>query len=199
MIVALLKKQQHKEKMQQVDAFPVTAAQGIDGQVLCSPFRQVLILEQKTLFDFDVQPGDLRENIIIDDHIDLYNLPSGTVIQIGDVKIRLTFLCEPCKVIADKVNLKHIHGKRGMLGCFLNDGVIQKHDKVFITDKKLEFIPEKASERIAWFLDKRNEPIMARDLMWQVGLPQSYCRALPAIIAKNPAIDGRKILFANQI
>jgi MOSC domain-containing protein YiiM len=199
MIVALLKKQQHKEKMQQVDAFPVTAAQGIDGQVLCSPFRQVLILQHSTLYDFNLQPGDLRENIIIDDDIDLYNLPSGTVIQIGDVKIRLTFLCEPCKMIADKVNLKDIRDQRGMLGCFLNDGLIQKQDKVFVTDEKFEPIPEKASERIIWFLNKHHEPIMARDLMWQVGLPHSYCRALPAMIAKNPAIDSSKILFANQI
>ena len=64
----------------------------IVGQKVSQPFRSVL-LTSKSLIDYwQLQPGKLRENIIIDD-IDTSELESGDVIQIGKVMIRITFNC----------------------------------------------------------------------------------------------------------
>jgi MOSC domain-containing protein YiiM len=184
--------------MQAVDLFDVSATHGIHSQVKSSPLRQILILEHGTLEEFNLQPGDLRENMIVRD-FDLYGLPSGSVVQVGGVQIALTFPCEPCNVIADKVNLKAIRHKRGYLGRFLNDGVIRAGDPVTVTDHRHESIPEIPVERITWYLNKIDTPIMAADLMWQVGLAPSYCRALPAMLRKHPEIDETKIIFQRQL
>jgi MOSC domain-containing protein YiiM len=197
MISHLLIKPKHKHPMAAVDMLWATP-DGIDGQVTSPPLRQVLLLEDDTLEDFNLQPGDLRENIIIRD-FGLYHRPSGTVIQIGDVKIALTFHCEPCKIIGDKVNLKAIQHQRGYLGYFLNSGAIARDDRVEVLDERVEAIPYVPVERIKWYLNKIDQPIMASDLMWQVGLASSYCRALPALLRKHKDIDKSKVIFQWQL
>ena len=195
-VTDLLIKPAHKQPMAAVDKMHVSEA-GIKDNIACGPLRQVLMLEQRTLNEFHLQPGDLRENIIVRD-FDLYGLSSGSVIKIGDALIGLTFLCEPCKIIADKVNLKDIRPQRGMLGRFLNDGIIAAGDTVTLTDQTIEPVPFETVDRIAWHLDKIDRTITAAELMWQVGLASSYCRALPAMIRKHAKIDGGKIVFGNM-
>ncbi|HEY1097215.1 MAG TPA: MOSC domain-containing protein, partial [Alphaproteobacteria bacterium] len=172
MIAHLLRKPAHKEPMVLVDHLDITMASGIRGNVRTAPLRQVLLLEENTLNEFDLQPGDLRENIIIDG-FELYNLPSGSVIKIGNVLVQLTFLCEPCNRIADKVNLKDIRDKRGILGKFLNDGTIHSNDTISLTGQRMEFIPFEPVERIRWYMNKIDAPIMASELLWQTGLASS--------------------------
>lgn len=196
MITHLLIKRQHKQQLDPVVKLQLSQ-QGIIGNVVCSPLRQILLLEHKTLNEFNLKPGDLRENIIIDG-MDLYALPSGSVLQIGDTLIALTFHCEPCKIIADKVNLKDIREQRGYLGRVLQGGTIAVGDTVTVTDQKTETIPDEPVERIKWFLAKRDNPILTADLMWEVGLASSYCRALPAMMRKHPDIKASKILFKNN-
>jgi hypothetical protein len=67
---------------------------GISGGVACAPFRQVLIASLPILIDCGLKPGDLRENVLLDEDR-LYELPSGTVVRIGQSLIRLIFHCEP--------------------------------------------------------------------------------------------------------
>jgi hypothetical protein len=56
--------------------------------VSCAPFRQALIASRSVTAELGLRAGDLRENIIVDcDH--LYDLPSGTVVQIGRALLRL--------------------------------------------------------------------------------------------------------------
>ncbi len=198
MITHLLIKPAHKQPMVAVDEMHVTAHNGIVGTVRSSPLRQVLLLEDATLQEFQLQPGDLRENIIVRE-MDLYRLPSGSILQIGNVQIALTILCEPCKIIANKVDLKAIRDKRGYLGRFLNDGVIRVDDNIIVTEQHVEPVPEIPVERIKWYLQKIDTPILAADLMWQVGLASSYCRALPAMLKKHPDIAEIKIIFQRQL
>ena len=94
---------------------------GIRGNVACAPFRQVLIASQSVTAACGLQPGDLRENIVVDFDA-LYELRSGTVVQIGPALVRLTFHCEPCKKILSLVPFDRIVHKRGVLGSFLNAG-----------------------------------------------------------------------------
>lgn len=56
-------------------------------------------------------PGDLRENIMVDCD-DLYDLPSGTVVKIGQALLRLTFHCEPCRKILKLIDFDRIEQRR---------------------------------------------------------------------------------------
>ena len=170
---------------------------GIEGNVYCQPLRQVLIVPTQSLTQFSLKPGDLRENIVIDG-IDLHNLESGTVIQIGSVRIRLTFHCEPCRKVVDIVNLRKITHKRGVLGNFLNNGVIKVGDAVLVGDKSFDAIPYRIDDRIKWYLDKQDKPVPVSKLALDIGLSNSYCRAIPNIVRNREDIRKELILYESN-
>jgi len=180
-----------------VTSMQLTPEQGIASGVFCSPFRQILINTEETLRSFGISPGQLWENILLD-QIDIHSIPSGSIIQIGNVQLRLTFHCEPCFKIKHIVGPKTILHQRGYLGQVINAGTIRNGDPTKLIDVRMEAIPYDAVERIVWFLKKHSKPIFASELIWEVGLAPSYCRALPAIIKKHKEIDGKMILFKND-
>jgi hypothetical protein len=156
---------------------------GISGGVGCARFRQVLIASRPILIECGLKPGELRENILLEDGR-LYDLPSGTVIRIGQALIRLTFHCEPCKQVLKLIEFDRIVHRRGVFGCFLNAGTIALGDKLVVTDEKFEPIPYAVKERIRWFLNKGEAPAAARQLIDAIGLPSSYARGIPRILEK---------------
>lgn len=70
-------------------------------------------------------------------------------------------------------------------------------DRVRLESTRLAPIPYSASERIRWYLAKLEQPIMATELVDAVGLPKSYCRALPALLRKYPDLDASLVHFAS--
>jgi hypothetical protein len=90
-------KRKHGAALEEVTTFAFDK-DGISSGVACAPFRQVLIASRPVLADCGLKPGDLRENVLLEDD-GLYDLPSGTVVRLGQALIRLTFHCEPCKQI----------------------------------------------------------------------------------------------------
>lgn len=156
---------------------------GIRNNVVCAPFRQVLIASQAVTAECGLSPGDLRENIVVG-FDSLYDLPSGTVVQIGQALIRLTFHCEPCKKILRRVEFDRILHKRGVFGMFLNDGVISIGDRFSVTEQKFEEIPYAVNERIRWYLKNSDPSAVALDLVHTIGLPSSYARAMPRLLKK---------------
>ena len=179
--------------MRSVMAFGV-GPNGIEGIVYCLPLRQVLIVPTQSLTEFNLKRGDLRENIVVDG-FDLHKLESGTVIQIGSVRIRLTFHCEPCRKLADIVSLKKITHKRGILGNFLNNGVIKVGDAVVVCDKSFDAIPYRIYDRIKWYLDKQDKPVPVSKLAFDIGLSNSYCRAIPNLVRNRDDIRKELILY----
>ena len=179
--------------MRSVMAFGV-GPNGIEGNVYCLPLRQVLIVPTQSLTEFNLKRGDLRENIVVDG-FDLHKLESGTVIQIGSVRIRLTFHCEPCRKLADIVSLKKITHKRGILGNFLNNGVIKVGDAVVVGDKSFDAIPYRIDDRIKWYLDKQDKPVPVSKLAFDIGLSNSYCRAIPNLVRNRDDIRKELILY----
>lgn len=170
--------------------FPMTPVErfmikrdGIENSVPTSPLRHVLVLPKAILDKYNLLAGDLRENIVIDG-FDIHELPSGTILQIGSVKIRLTYHCEPCKRIADIVDIKKIVHQRGYLGSFLNPGEIVIGDEVDILQKKLEAIPYEVKARVRWYIDKLKQPISIKQLAHELGLSKSYYRAIPNMLKK---------------
>ena len=156
--------------------------QGIADGVASSPLRHVLITARSVTRDGGLAPGDLRENIEVDvPH--LYDLPSGTVIRIGEALIRLTFHCEPCRKIMHLVGFDQIVHKRGYLGAFLNSGTIALGDVFAVTEQTLEAIPYAVKDRLRWFFGKRNAALAALDLVHALGLPASSARVVPGLVA----------------
>jgi MOSC domain-containing protein YiiM len=163
--------------------------QGIADNVKCAPFRQALIASRSIMAECGLKPGDLRENIVVD-FDRLYDLPSGTVVQIGQALLRLTFHCEPCKKILKLVEYDRIVHRRGVFGTFLNIGRIAIGDELVVTERRLEPVPYAVNERIRWYLKNQNGPAAAIDLIHAIGLPSSYARAMPRILEKLMA--GRR-------
>lgn len=113
---------------------------GIQNNVVCAPFRQVLIASQSVTAGCGLSPGDLRKNVVVA-FDSLYELPSGTVVQIGQVLIRLTFHCEPYKKILGLVDFDRILHKRGFFRMFLNHGEISVGDRLSVTNRSLKRYP----------------------------------------------------------
>ena len=192
----LFVKSKRGNPMRSVMAFGV-GPNGIEGHVYCHPLRQVLIVPTQSLTEFNLKPGDLRENIVVDG-FDLHKLESGTVIQIGSVRIRLTFHCEPCRKIADIVSLRKITHKRGVLGSFLNNGVIKVEDAVLVGNKSFDTIPYRIDDRIKWYLDKQDKPVPVSKLAFEIGLSNSYCRAIPNLVRNRNDIRTEYILYKSN-
>lgn len=175
------------------------ARRGIEGNVAVSPIRQVLIVPFSTLLQFQLRPGDLRENIVIDDSLtgNLHEHPSGTVLEIGCVLIRLTVHCEPCYRIKDVVNLKAIEHKRGYFGAVLKGGTIEIGDKIRCLQQKNEAIPYDIKERLRWYLARLTAPVQVTRLVHEIGVPQSYCRVIPNLLRDQPEFRGM-VLFRGR-
>ena len=170
---------------------------GIVGGVKSLPSRQVLLLPKATLDRFNLKAGALRENIIIDGY-DLHSLISGTVIKLGNVSIRLTYHCEPCKRIKDIVSLKTILHQRGYLGTILNKGSIYVGDSLSILAKEFETIPYEIKERIKWYLNKQNKPVTIKKLVYDIGLSNSYCRAIPNMLKKMEDKYSELVIYPSK-
>jgi MOSC domain-containing protein YiiM len=157
------------------------STQGIVDGVHCSPLRHVLITSRSVTEECGLGVGDLRENVVLD-FDRLYDLPSGTVLKVGQALIRLTFHCEPCKKILPLIKVDRILHKRGFLGAFQNSGTVTVGDPVSVVGQQFEPIPYAVKDRIRWFMTTKNASLGARDLAHALGLPSSYARALPYLV-----------------
>lgn len=88
--------------------------------------RQILLVSHYTLMDFQLSPGDLRENITVQG-LHLRELQAGTILRIDETELEITGLCTPC----DRMNelrpglRKDIVGRRGVLARCLSGGLIR--------------------------------------------------------------------------
>ena len=125
---------------------------------------------------------------------DLYDLPSGTVVKIGQARLRLTFHCEPCKKILHLIDFDRVLHRRGVFGTFLNGAQIALGDEFVVTERRFEEIPYAINDRIRWFLKKNGARGAALDLVHALGLPASSGRIMPRLLGKllsaAPAIEA---------
>ena len=170
---------------------------GIRGNVACHRFRQILILNTKTVDQFSLSPGDLCENVLVRSD-GLHDFPSGTELLLGTLRVRLTFHCEPCKKIASAVDPRRITHQRGYLGTILNAGDVSVGDSVKHLGKPFDEIPYTAIERVRWFLDRHHGEVAARDLVSAIALRNSYCRVIPRYLKKLGRKYERRVVFAKK-
>lgn len=172
--------------------------QGILGSVLSPPLRHMLLVSSTDVREFKLSPGDFRENAVLD-FDELNGLPSGTEIQIGTARIRLTFHCEPCSQVARFARPSELLHRRGCLGCVSARGSIRVGDSVAVLGRPFAEIPYKVQERLAWYLERCAEPIDASSLLWELGLSRNYARALPAPLRNLPPSMQRKVRFKREV
>jgi MOSC domain-containing protein YiiM len=196
MVTKILIKPERKHPVILVEQFKFTPA-GIAGNVPCLPLRQVLILPTEVLNEFRLGPGDLRENLVVD-YPGLHDLPSGTVLRIGVGIIWLTFHCEPCRGIGDKVNTRAILHKRGYFGKFLNRGTIHLHDQIENLGTIFEPIPYALKDRLVGYLTRQATSVPLAQLLFECGLSPTYARAIPNVLKNLPEDVKRKVIFRSK-
>jgi MOSC domain-containing protein YiiM len=181
-VTELFIKPRHAAPLQSTSAI-ACSPRGIAGSVACAPFRQALITSRAVTEQLGLRAGDLRENIAVDcDH--LYDLPSGTVVKIGQARLRLTFHCEPCRKILPLIAFDRVLHRRGVFGMFLNDARIAVGDEFAVTEQRFEEIPYAINERVRWFVKKHGARTAALDLVHTLGLPAASGRSVPRMLGK---------------
>ncbi len=119
-----------------VDAATAISAQGLEGDRSCSAdnTRQVLFMDQETLDNLELKPGQIKENITTSG-LDLSQAQGGQVVFIGDaVTMELVGDCQPCgQMDAIRAGLRQeLEGRRGVLAMVINGGPIKVGDSVRI-------------------------------------------------------------------
>lgn len=150
--------------------------------------RHVLLTSKETLDHFSICPGDLKENIVTKG-LDLDNLESGTVLQIGEAQIRITINCEPCRYVETirKGLAKDIRGYRGKLGVIIKSGGIKINDQVSVLSMRFTVIPDNIEERFNWLLSQipAGKVITSTQIIQALGLFRVYYRVIPSYLKKS--------------
>jgi len=107
---------------------------GLEGDRSCKKgnMRQVLLVDKETLDEFELKPGQIKENITTTG-VDMSQTEPGQVFFIGDhVTMEIVGECEPC----GKMNalqpglLDRINHRRGMLALVINGGSFKVGDSI---------------------------------------------------------------------
>ncbi len=197
-VTHLLTKPETKAQMLKVEEVLISNLE-IVGQKKSQPFRTVLLVSKELLERWSVNVGEFRENIVIE-NFELATLNSGDEIQIGEVKVRVTFFCEPCKNMSHISTVENLKMKRGVLGEFLNDGTIKLNDSfVLLEKKKYEEIPYEYYDRISWYLNSKiTGKINAYDLLWNSGVAPGLIRVLGKIMEKHKIKGRERVVFVTH-
>ena len=126
----------HKAPMVPVEEANAVSLKGLEGDVAFGKNRrQVLLIEQETLDEFDLTPGIVRENGVTEGLI-LAGLATGTRVQLGDVVLEVTMDCEPCpfmETIREGLEVA-MDGRRGTLFRVVEGGILSVGSTVRILD-----------------------------------------------------------------
>ncbi len=136
-IVNLYIKSGHKQPPTEVDSVQTESKMGLVGDVCYGRSkRQVLLIEKETLDEFDLIPGQIKENITVEG-IRLAGLSEGTLLEAGEALFEVTGDCQPCQFIEDiRPGLRNeMIGRRGTLCRVIEGGLIQVGDSMLLVDR----------------------------------------------------------------
>ena len=123
--------------MQEVSSANLITGQGIQGDRHLKKDgsrskRQVLLMDEETLKDFNLAAGEIRENITVSG-INLTQFTDGERLSLGPtVILKITGECEPCSRMDEiRPGLQSLlDGKRGMLAYVESGGEIKIGDGI---------------------------------------------------------------------
>lgn len=133
-ILHLHLKTAHSAPMQPAQAATAVAGKGFHGDVSFGrEKRQILIIEAETLRKFDLQPGQVRENLTVSG-VHLAGLPAGTQVRAGEALLEVTLDCAPCEYIESiRPGLQAaIEGRRGTLFRVIEGGMVKVGDSIAV-------------------------------------------------------------------
>jgi alkylated DNA nucleotide flippase Atl1 len=189
-ICGLFRKPQVGMPVQSQSHLQLIPGNGIQGDIQAKPGspRQVLILDRPTLQAVGLQPGDLRENILLD--AELHRFASGQGLQIGETLIRLTFRCEPCRFL-DSLQpglTQRLRQQRGWLGMVIQGGPIAIGDTVMLTEQRFPVLSDSAKERFYQFVATIpvGQVVTTADVILALGVTSAHYRTLPGLLKRAP-------------
>ena len=122
----------HKQPMRPVSEVTAINGEGLSSDASCgSSKRQVLLIEEETLDELSLAPGDLRENIVVAGLL-MAGTPSQTRLRVGRAELEVTMDCAPCDFL-DRLRLglqQEMIGRRGTLCRVILGGVIRIGDSI---------------------------------------------------------------------
>ena len=105
---------------------------GFDGCAHANPpRREVLFASQEHLDDVGVEPGAIRENIMVAG-ADVQAWSIGQRVKVGGALLEITMVCDPCQRMDQlRQGLRaELNGKRGMLAHVVEGGDIAVGDPI---------------------------------------------------------------------
>ena len=159
--------------------------------------RQVLLASAETYQRLHLPSASLRENVTVSSPVSAWR--SGSTVAIGpQVVLRVTFACEPCgRLNAHRPGLsKAVGAERGMLARVIRGGTIRAGDTVAVQMASRTWWPERWQDRVRMVL--QHVPVGAvvdfRQLALLAGVPVSYCRTFPRLLASEvPQVRDRAV------
>ncbi len=153
-VVSLQINPAHKEPLTFVDSAEFVAGKGIEGDrhATNKPERrdyQVLLIDQETLRDVNISPGDVRENVTTLG-IDVATLPSGQLLSLGEqVVLKISKPMDPCSRMEEvRAGLQaELEGRRGMLASVERSGTVAVGDSIALLSEATQPIAAGASEQ----------------------------------------------------
>jgi len=111
--------------------------QGFEGCAHARPpRREVLFVSKEHLDALGVEPGAIRENVIVEG-ADVQSWPVGQRVQVGDALLEITMVCDPCHRMDElKPGLRALlDDKRGMLAHVVEGGEVALNDAIELVDR----------------------------------------------------------------
>jgi MOSC domain-containing protein YiiM len=138
-VLHLFRAPKRRAPMEELAAAEVVKDAGLQG---CAHARggkrQVLLVDAETLGVFQLEPGITRENITTEG-LDVNGLPIEQRLQLGEVELEVSAVCDPCEQIeALRPGLQaEMQGRRGMLCRVLTGGTLRRGDHIELKEKTL--------------------------------------------------------------
>ncbi len=130
----LFLKEKHGQPVTAVQDLLAESGMGFVGDVSFGRNkRQVLFIEQETLDEFGLVPGQVKENVTVKGQ-PLAGLAVGTQILAGEVLFEVVGDCAPCQFIESmRPGLEEaMRGRRGTLCRVLDGGTLRVNDVIGI-------------------------------------------------------------------
>jgi len=136
--IHLFRAPKRREPMEELQEARAMQDMGFEGCVHARPQgrRQVLLMDRETLDVFELAPGIVRENVTTEG-LDVNGLAIGQRLQIGEVELQVSAVCDPCEQIeALRPGLQAaMQGKRGMLCKVARGGILRRGDEIVVIER----------------------------------------------------------------
>src|ERR1700756_606377 len=137
-VVHLFRAPKRREPMEELQEARALEDVGLEGCAHARPQgkRQILLMDRETLDVFELAPGIVRENVTTEG-LDVNGLAIGQRLQIGDVELQVSAVCDPCEQIeALRPGLQAaMQGRRGMLSKVVRSGLLRRGDEIVVVER----------------------------------------------------------------